>query len=111
MVYRSLSWSKTEKTIARKAYLAAYERECRDIAERVRAMAAGVSGPEGLWKVHDYLTEQREDIDAKYDYRYSVLITVFAGLLNEGWVTEEDLAGLSDEKLDMIRTFASCYNE
>lgn len=42
-----------------------------------------------------------------YDYRYSVLVTVFAGLLREGWITEEDLKGLAAEKIEKIKAISS----
>ena len=50
--------------------------------------------------------EIREEIDEKYDYRYLALPFVFARLVQEGWLIQEDLAGLSDEKLTEIRRIA-----
>jgi hypothetical protein len=58
-------------------------------------MLEDCSDPLKIWPVHDYLSEKRRDIDQKYDYRYSVLITVFARLLFEGWTTEAELAARS----------------
>jgi predicted transcriptional regulator len=69
-------------------------------------MALGINDPPGLWRLLEYLTKIREEIDKKYDYRYSVLPFVFARLVQEGWITQEDLAGLSDEKLTEIRRIA-----
>ena len=43
----------------------------------------------------------------KYDYRYSQLILVFSRLLREGRIREEQLAGLSEEKLSYIRRVLS----
>ena len=48
----------------------------------------------------------RKEMDEKYDYRYSVLPFVFARLICDGWIKPEDLAGLSEEKLELIREFA-----
>lgn len=73
------------------------------IVENVRKMAAEINEPSDLWKIHDYLTEKRKETDEKYDYRYSVLILVFAKLVYEGWTQLEDLEGLSDAKLQKIR--------
>ncbi len=98
-----MDWSKPEKEIARRAYRAAYERECAAIADEVRRMAAGIKTPPDMWQLHDYLTEKREETDEKYDYRYSVLLQVFARLILEGCISEEDLAGLSPDKLREIR--------
>ena len=96
-------WTKREKDIARKAFDAAYGRECKAISQNVRKMAVGINDPHGLWRLLEYLTKKREEIDEKYDYRYSVLSLVFARLIHEGWLMQEDLAGLSDEKLTEIR--------
>ncbi len=99
----SSKWSKPEKVIARRAYGAAYERECAAIAEEVRRMALGIRDPSDMWQLHDYLTEKREETDERYDYRYSVLLWVFGRLMYDGWLREEDLVGLSPDKLQEIR--------
>lgn len=75
-------WSKTEKKIARAAFEKAYQRECSDLIEQIRTKAETITGPDNMWHFHDFLTEKREKIDEKYDYRYSVLIIVFARLIN-----------------------------
>ncbi len=103
-------WSKREKEIARRAFEAAYFRECMAAREVVRKMAAEIDDPTGLWQLSEYLTDKREEVDKKYDYRYSVLPLVFARLIREGWIKQEDLAGLSDDKLEQIREFAEFGN-
>jgi hypothetical protein len=50
-----------------------------------------------------WLTQRRREIDRRYDYRYSILPLVFAHLLRDGCLTEDDLHGLEQEKLDLIR--------
>ena len=57
-------------------------------------------------ELEHYLTERRKEINRKYDYRYSQLTHVFARLLHEGRVCEEDLSGLGDDKLKSIRSLA-----
>jgi hypothetical protein len=59
--------------------------------------------PQELWKLEDYLYVHRRDTDEKYDYRYSVLLMTFDWLLREGWLTFDDLVGLSQDKLDHLR--------
>ena len=97
-----MEWSKKEKEIARHAYRAAYERECMSISLKTRKMADRINEPSDLWKIHDFLTKKREETDNKYDYRYSILLSLFARLLCEGWIKEEDFKGLSEEKLQEI---------
>ena len=105
---RNLSWSSAEKKIARTAFDAALARE----RAAVRREAEGIlqSSPDSaqIWHVRDYLNEKAREIDAKYDYRYSVLIDVFAQLIAQGWLTFDELAELRSEKLQLIRE-ASVY--
>ena len=95
-------WSKSEKESARRAFDMAYTRECKSIEEELRRRVSDLQTPEGLWAIHDYLTEKRKEMDKKYDYRYSVLLFVFARLLHEGWITRDDLMGLSEDKIEAI---------
>jgi hypothetical protein len=54
-----------------------------------------------------WLTQRRQEIDAKYDFRYSVLPLVFANLLRDGRIVEDDLRGLGEDKLEVTRVAAS----
>jgi len=48
-------------------------------------------------------------IDRQYDYRYSVLLNVFAALIQKGRLREQDLQGLSEEKLRHIHQMAQAW--
>jgi hypothetical protein len=102
-----LPWSKAEKQAARRAFEAAYERECRSIRAKLEQMLDDSRDIRQIWRIHDYLSEQRRDTDRRYDYRYSVLILVFARLLREGWLREADLNGLREDKIEKIKELAS----
>jgi hypothetical protein len=104
-------WSKSEKEIARRAFNLAYTKECKAIEEELRKKVSELHDPKGLWGIHDYLSEKRRDTDRKYDYRYSVLPSVFASLLYEGWITLVDLKGLSEQKVDNIKRMAEFAKE
>lgn len=101
------NWSKGEKQAARKGFDAAYERECLTIRAKVEEMLQDKRDIRQIWRIHDYLTEQRRDTDQKYDYRYSKLIWVFAELLREGWLKEADLTGFREDKIAKIKEWAS----
>lgn len=98
-------WTQVEKRIARRAFDSAYQQECLQIRGRAEKMLGTASTPRDIWILHDFLTEQRTQTDEKCDYRYSVLIWVFARLIREGWMAEDQLAGLSEDKLQAIRAF------
>jgi hypothetical protein len=102
-----LIWSKSEKVIARRAFDTAYKRECDAILGRLKGMVAVAKEPDDIWQIHNFLTEQRDAIDEKYRYRYSILIFVFARLLNEGWLKLTDLEGLGEEKIKEIVKLAT----
>jgi len=106
-----LHWSHAEKAVARTAFDAALSRELAAIRKEVEAMLQRSTAPTEIWQLHDFLSEKRGEVDRKYDYRYSVLISVFGRLLHEAWVSEADLAGLSSEKLQLIQRSAAGWRE
>jgi hypothetical protein len=99
---RDFNWTTAEKKIARAAFDLALNRELASVRREVESMLAGSPDVGAIWLVHDYLSDKRQEVDTKYDYRYSVLLSVFARLVREGWLSEGDLRGLAAEKLNMI---------
>ncbi|MGC9468244.1 MAG: hypothetical protein ACP5HS_06620 [Anaerolineae bacterium] len=110
-MFKDMTWSRAEKKAARAAFDLAYRRECAALLARVKQMAAAAAEPDDLWALSDYLWEHRQEIDDKYDYRYSVLILVFARLLSEGWLQLSDLEALSEDKLSVIRRLEAFGSE
>ena len=105
---RNLNWSSAEKKIARAAFDAALERERAAVRRELEGILLSSPDSTQIWHARDYLNEKAHEIDAKYDYRYSVLIHVFAQLVAQGWLTLDELAGLHSEKLGLIQR-ASVY--
>ncbi len=106
-----LKWSNQDKAIARKAFNQALEREFAAVIEKAKQMASRIKEPEDLWNLEDYLTQSRKKIDETYDYRYSVLPLVFGNLLMEGRLREQELQGLGDDKLSLIRRYVQISTE
>ena len=104
-------WSKSEKAIARTAFDAALKRELHEAMEEARQMASQIEQPSDLWDLEHYLTQRRREIDRKYDYRYSQLTHVFGRLLHESRLSEEELRGLREDKLKLIRSCAEFLAE
>ena len=102
-----LKWSHAEKVIARQAFNLALRNELQTTMNEAKDRAAKISDPAELWELEDWLTERRQDINRRYDYRYSVLPMVFAHLLWDGRLREDDLKGLRQEKLELISRGAS----
>ncbi|HOV20785.1 hypothetical protein [Ottowia sp.] len=101
------TWTHAEKRAARRIYDAALERELAQVMAEFKRRAAAASQPQDMWAVETYLSKAGRDINAKYDYRYSVLEFVFARLLREGRIEDSELHGLSDDRLERIRRIAA----
>jgi len=102
-----LRWTDAEKKLARRVFDAALASELAEVMADFKGRAAAAAQPDDLWAIEAFLRSSRRDIDEKYDYRYSVLLVLFARLLREGRIQETQLAGLSEEKLSDVRRMAS----
>jgi hypothetical protein len=67
-----------------------------------KARAAAATTPVEVWDIGDELYKKRREIDQTFDYRYSQLPFVFACLILDGLLELEQLAGLSEEKIEHI---------
>jgi hypothetical protein len=74
-------------------------------------LASQIQQSSDLWDLESYLTQRRKEIDRKYDYRYSRLTHVFGRLLHENRLSEEELRGLGEDKLKLIRSLAKFLAE
>jgi hypothetical protein len=102
------TWSAEEKRAARRVFDLAYQRQCAAILEKVKQMTTSATPtPSDVWEIHDYLSDQRKKVDKTFDYRYSVLLTVFSKLLSDGWLTDADLSGLQADKIEAIKRWTS----
>jgi hypothetical protein len=101
-----MTWSRSEKAIARQAFDAALKRELHELIQEAKEIAGQIKQPSDLWELQEYLSQRRKEIDHKYNYRYSHLTQVFGRLFYEARVSEEELRGFSDDKLETIRSFA-----
>ncbi len=105
MHFRDLNWSPSEKKVARRAYDAALEAALASVMAEFKGKASAVTLPSEMWQIEDYLRGQRREIDEMFDYRYSQLPFVFARLIRQGYLDENLLAGLSQDKREIIRSF------
>ena len=91
-----MTWSRSEKKVARRAFDAALKRELQEVMKEAKQMASQINEPADLWDLEQYLIQRRREIDRKYDYPYSHLTGVFGKLLHERRITEEELCGLGN---------------
>jgi hypothetical protein len=102
---REMHWSPKEKVIARRAFDLALHRELGATIQEARQMAARIKEPDALWVLERHLTQRRKEIDAKYEFKYSVLLLVLADLVREGRITPDELHGLAEDKLRVVRDY------
>lgn len=95
-------WTDIEKKIARTAFDQAYKREVEALLKQVREEASKLVELGDLWRLHDFLSAKRHEVEGKYDYQYSVLLFIFAGLIKEGWLHLNELEGLDKDKLSKV---------
>lgn len=98
-------WSSAEQEIARQACDRAREREMAALLAYVRKTAGAIASMETLWKLHDFLSARRHDLDGKYEDQEDqndAMIFLFARLIQEGWLSLDELAGLEASKLTKI---------
>jgi len=100
-----LRWTPSEKKAARRAYDKAFELQCAAITKEVKRMLQKMSNPGDIWRIEEYLYEKRKEVDRLFQFSYSRLILVFSILMRDGWMTDADLAGLDQEKIDRIKRF------
>lgn len=98
-----LHWTESEKKIARRAYDQARNALLTQTVEEFKAKGAAIATPDDLWTLEDALRERRRHIVGLLDHRYSQLTFVFGRMIAEGHLTERQLEGLSEDKLELIR--------
>lgn len=111
MSIHNLHWSPEEKKIAHAAFDLALKREYIHIKDELVKKVASIKENREVWLIHDYLSEKRDQFDEKYDFRYSRIIIVFGRLMYEGFLTEEDITGLSEDKINYIKKIAAFGDE
>ncbi|TPJ38845.1 hypothetical protein [Mesorhizobium sp. B2-6-5] len=99
------SWSASEKKIARRAFDAALEVALAKTMAEFKSRASAATQPSEMWEVEDFLREQRREIDGMFDYLYSQLLDVFTCLILAGHMDEALISGLSQDKLETMRSY------
>lgn len=101
-----IKWSESEEKIAQAAFKKAYERETTALITELRQYAGAIATIEDTWRLHDFLSSRRHDIDGKYDYQLSALVFIFAKLVREKWLHISELDGLDRDKIAKISSLS-----
>ncbi len=101
-----MRWSKSERAFAQEVFDRALNQELQEVIQPAKKTAAEIKQASELWELERYLTQRRKEINRKYEYRASKLSYVFGTLLHEGRLTEHELRGLREDKLEAIRSDA-----
>lgn len=102
-------WSSAEKRIARRTYQAARQAVLSKTLAEFKASDAAATTIDDMWSIVDESRQRRRELEGLLDYRYSQLPLVFARLIVEGYLDKNQLAGLSEDKLEEIRRDVSFF--
>jgi hypothetical protein len=99
-----LSWSKREKQIAHAAFERALARESAALLAEIKERALALTQLDDVWKLEHFIKQKRQAVAERYDFRYSVLLYVFADLIHAGFLEMEELDGLGEDKIARLST-------
>lgn len=106
MLRNETLWSETECLIAQTALKKAYHQEITTLIQLVQNQAQEITAIEQVWQLHDFLSARRHEIDGKYDDHPLMLTFVLANLYKQGWLSLQDLEGLTPDKIAKITALA-----
>lgn len=98
-------WSPSEKKAARQIFDLAVANAQKDVLKRHSDKS--IRTADELWRYELEIREWRKEVQRTLQFTYSSLPTCFGLCLRKGWLTEANLAGLSDERIEHIRTIAA----
>jgi Photoprotection regulator fluorescence recovery protein len=104
-MFHDLKWTPSEKKIARTVFDASLELALAKVMVEFKNKANAASAPSEMWEIESYLRRERGKIEEMFDYRYSQLPLVFVRLIREGYLDQAQLAGLSQEKREIVQSF------
>ncbi len=102
MVTAVAGWTELEQEIARRAFDRAHRRAVAAIVSTVQQQALSLDSAEDCWKLHDFLSIHRHEIEGRFDFRLPGLLFVFASLMKDGLLVLEELEGLDGDKLAKV---------
>jgi hypothetical protein len=102
MQVMNAGWTEVEEEIAHRAFKIAHKRETEALIDSVRYKASCLTEAEDMWRLHDFLSVKRHEVDGRYDYNLPMLVFVFAGLIKDGWISLSELEGLTGDKIAKI---------
>ncbi len=107
MKVNEVTWSEEEQRIAKAAFQKAYQRETDALVQNMKDYASSVTDIDDIWRLHDFLSAKRHDIDGKYgNYDYGAVLFIFSRFVKDGWLTLEDLEGLETSKISKVSVLA-----
>ncbi len=99
-------WTLEEQGVAQAVFERALTRDMETLIGDLRSRTETLGKPEDVWKLHDFLSIRRHEIEGRFDFRLPGLLFVFADFVKDGLVSFEELEGLSADKLAKISAMA-----
>ena len=95
------NWSKSEKEVARKVFNMAKKRAYDNLINTINSKK--IQSSDDIWSLRDLLNEKAIEFDNIFDYRYSQLVILFVRYVQDGLLDIEELTGLSEDKISVIK--------
>lgn len=99
-------WTATEQEVAERAFEQAYGRAITQLIATLQTRASGLSTPESIWQLHDFLSIERHTIEGRFAFQLEGILFVFASLVKEGLLQLDELSGLEADKLAKVSAMA-----
>lgn len=99
------TWSPREKKAARAIYNLVMDRAEADFLARHRAKE--INSPGELWEYEGELREERKDFQMIFQYTYPSLDLSFGIAMRRGWITEDEMQGLREERINRIKAIST----
>jgi len=94
-------WSPAEKMAARRIFDLAVANAQKDVLRRHSEKR--IISADDLWKYELEIREWRREVQTTLQFTYSTLPICFGLCLRKGWLTESNLSGLCEERIDRIK--------
>jgi len=94
-------WSPAEKMAARRIFDLAVANAQKDVLRRHSEKR--ITSADDLWKYELEIREWRREVQTTLQFTYSTLPICFGLCLRKGWLTESNLSGLCEERIDRIK--------
>ena len=99
-------WTQDELAIARAAFEAGKQRSIEVLIQTLEENVGGLSTPESIWQLHDYLSTERYQYEGRADFDTSNILFTLADMIKQQLISADNLNGLDQNKLSKVKAMS-----